>query len=244
MNGEMLSVGIVGGMSPESTVTYYQHIVHRHTAECANHAYPRIIIASVSFQQYMDWQHAGTWDRIAAGLQKELEVLALAGASYVVLATNTMHKALPEIKSPIPVLSILDAVSRHACKEGLERLGLTGTKFTMSDGFYSQGLEKRGLGVVLPSTEEQEAINKIIYYELIQGIVNPSSVQQFAEIVGKLADRGAEAVLLGCTELELLTRERSLPAQTLDSTRIHADAAWEVAVGRVSLAEFDNAGAA
>ncbi len=244
MNGEMLSVGIVGGMSPESTVTYYQHIVHRHWTEFGNHAYPRIIITSVSFQQYMDWQHEGAWDRIAAGLQKECESLALAGASYTVLATNTMHKALPNIKSPIPVLSILDAVSRHACKEGLERLGLTGTKFTMSDGFYSQGLEQHALSVVLPRGEEQGTIDRIIYSELIRGIVNPSSVQQFAEIVGKLADRGAEAVLLGCTELELLTRERSLPVRTLDSTRIHADAAWELAVGRVSFAEFDNAGAA
>ncbi len=239
MTSTLPSVGIVGGMSPESTVTYYQQIVHRHTREFGNHAYPRILIASVSFQQYMDWQHEGAWDRIAAGLQKELEALARAGASYAVVATNTMHKALPAIKSPIPVLSILDAVSRYARKEGIKKLGLTGTKFTMSDGFYARGLEERGLGVVIPSAEEQETINSIIYDELIRGVVNPSSVERFAAIVGRLADRGAEAVLLGCTELELLTRERPLSVRVLDTTRIHAEAAWELAVGRLSFAEFD-----
>lgn len=241
MTNEMLAVGIVGGMSPESTVTYYQKIVHRHTLEFGNHTYPRIIIASVSFQQYMDWQHEGAWDRITAGLEGEFEALARAGASFGVLATNTMHKVLPDIKSPVPVLSILDAVSRYARNKGIRKLGLTGTKFTMSEGFYSQGLEKHGLSVVIPSPEEQNTINKIIYDELIRGTVNPSSARQFAEIAEKLAKRGAEAVLLGCTELELLTRARALPVSALDSTSIHAEAAWELAVGRLSFAEFEPA---
>src|SRR5579859_5805839 len=108
---ELKTIGIVGGMSPESTVTYYQHIVRRQEAVDRDHRYPRIVITSVSFQQYIDWQHAGAWDQIAAGLEQECRALAAAGADFALLATNTMHKVLPQIHSPLPIFSILDAVS-------------------------------------------------------------------------------------------------------------------------------------
>lgn len=232
---EPRTIGIVGGMSPESTVTYYQLIVHRHLAAQGDHHYPRIVIASVSFGQYVEWQHAGAWDRIAAALESEFRAVAAAGADFAILATNTMHKVLPAIQSPIPVWSILDAVAEHARAVGIRRVGLTGTRFTMSDGFYAAGLEARGLGVVLPTEAEQAAIHRMIYEELIGGRVTPESVAQFTAIAEALVARGAEAVLLGCTELELLTRAAPLPVPTLDSTRIHAEGAWEIALGRRSL---------
>jgi aspartate racemase len=225
-----LVIGIVGGMSPESTITYYSHIVRRHRAELNNHGYPRIIIASVSFQHYIDWQHNGEWDRIARGLEQECRAVAEAGAEFALLATNTMHKVLPMIESPIPMLSILDAVGDHAAKEGVKRVGLTGTRFTMSDPFYAEGLQRRGLAVVLPAASEQDTIHRIIYDELISGQVNRASVEEFADIADNLSARGAEAILLGCTELELLTRDGSVRQRILDSTRIHADAAWEAAM--------------
>jgi aspartate racemase len=232
---ERLTIGIIGGMSPESTAAYYRQIVRRHREEFRDHSYPRIVVISVSFQEYVDWQHAGDWDGIARGLEIELRSAAAAGADFALLATNTMHKVLPCVTSPIPVLSILDAVGAHAKKVGARCLGLTGTKFTMSDGFYAEGLESRGLTVVTPSAPEQEAIHSIIYNELISGEVNPSSARRFHETAQRLLARGADAVLLGCTELELLAGGYPDQARFLDSTRIHADASWEVATGKASL---------
>src|SRR5438876_11630031 len=116
---KLLTIGIVGGMSPESTVIYYQEIVHRHQLEFHNHTYPRIVITSVSFQQYIEWQHNKAWEEIARGLENEFEKLAAAGADFAILATNTMHKVLPSINSPIPILSILEVVGRYAKTNGM-----------------------------------------------------------------------------------------------------------------------------
>jgi aspartate racemase len=235
---EPLNIGIIGGMSPESTVTYYLRIIRRHQAEFRDHSYPRIVITSVSFQKYIDWQHDGDWDQIARALESEFQKTATAGADFALLATNTMHKVLSSIQSSIPILSILDAVGRYAKVNGVKSLGLTGTKFTMSNGFYVEGLESHGLTVVTPSLAEQEAIHRIIYDELIFGKVNPSSVSEFSEIGQGLLGRGADMILLGCTELELLTREYPDQSRFLDSTRIHADAAWEIATGIASLGDY------
>jgi aspartate racemase len=228
--GEPLAIGIVGGMSPESTVAYYQHIVHRHQTERRDHGYPRIIIASVSFQRYIDWQHDEAWDRIAESLQREFRAVAAAGADFAILATNTMHKVLPLIQSPITVLSILDVIGSYAKKAGIRSLGLTGTRFTMSHGFYAQGLENYGLRVITPTEPEQEIIHRIIYDELIFGTVNPSSMERFNHIAKQLLSQGADAILLGCTELEILARGESTQIRMLDSTKLHADAAWEMAI--------------
>jgi aspartate racemase len=230
-----LSVGVVGGMSPESTITYYQHIIRRHQAEFGDHSYPRIIIASVSFQQYIEWQHQEDWNRIADELAQEFTALSSAGADFAVLATNTMHKILPQIDSPIPVLNVLDAVSRFARAKSIKSVGLTGTRFTMSDGFYAEELEKRGLRVVIPDAGEQKTIHNIIYDELISGNVSPLSQNKFIDIAKNLITRGAEAVLLGCTELELLVRQNSAQVNFIDSTKVHVDLAWEISVGKSSL---------
>jgi aspartate racemase len=230
-----LTIGIVGGMSPESTVTYYRHIVDRHESEFNDHGYPRIVIASVSFQKFIDWQHEQNWSRIGRELEVEFQKVAAAGADFIILATNTMHKVLPAIRSPVPVLSIIDAVSRFARMKGVRSIGLTGTKFTMSDGFYAEALERLGLKVLTPDTVLQETIHRIIYDELIFGKVNPKSVEEFVRIAQELSTRGADSILLGCTELELLTRTNSAGIEFIDSTRVHADAAWETSIGRQSI---------
>lgn len=230
-----LTIGIIGGMSPESTATYYKHIVLRHETEFHDHSYPRIVIVSVSFQKYVTWQHEGNWNQITSELGMEFHRVAAAGADFAILATNTMHKVLPSIRSPIPVLSILDAVSEYAQKSGIKSIGLTGTKFTMSDGFYAEELEHHGLGVLTPSAVQQETIHHVIYEELIFGKINPESIERFSEIAQDLSNKGAESILLACTELELLTREGSAGIRFVDSTRIHADAAWEASIGRRSL---------
>ncbi len=164
-----LTIGIIGGMSPESTVIYYQNIIRKHQAEFGDHGYPRIVIGSVSFQQFIDWQHRGDWSRIAEELTNEFHAVAKAGVDFTILATNTMHKVLPQIDSPVPVLSILDAVAHYAKSNGIKSVGLTGTRFTMSDGFYTEGLESRGLSVFLPAESEQERIHNIIYDDVAAG---------------------------------------------------------------------------
>lgn len=226
-------------MSPESTVTYYQHIVRRHEAEFQDHGYPRVVIASVSFQKYIDWQHEGNWDQITHELMMEFRSIAAAGADFSILATNTMHKVLPSIESPIPVLSVIDAVSDHVRRCGITCLGLTGTKFTMSDGFYAQRLERHGLRILTPPAADQETIHRVIYEELIFGKINPSSITRFTEIAQALSSEGAEAILLACTELELLIRDGHSDLMYVDSTKVHAEAAWEVSIGRRSVLESD-----
>lgn len=226
------AIGIIGGLSPESTVTYYQTIVRRHQEAFHNHAYPRIVITSVCLQQYIDWQHAGKWDRISAELQQEFEAAAAAGADFAILSSNTMHKVLPAISSPIPVLSITDVVSQEAGRLGLTRLALTGTRYVMSDGFYARALEHHGLNVLLPTPEQQETIHRLIYDELISGKVSDQAIDRFGQIARDLMARGAETVLLACTELELLTRNGAFPTPTLDTARLHAEYAWEMAVER------------
>lgn len=228
---QLLSIGIVGGMSPESTVIYYEHIIRSHQRGFHDHSYPRIIVASVSFQQYIDWQHEGNWEEIARGLKDEFAAVAAAGADFAVLATNTMHKVLPLIESPIPILNIMDVVGRYAKTNNIGSVGLTGTKFTMSEGFYARGLEARGLGVVIPNESQQEMIHRAIYTELIEGKVEAASVREFAKIAEDLAGRGAEAILLGCTELGLLAPGGSTRVKMIDTTLLHAEAAWRASIG-------------
>ncbi len=225
-----LSIGIVGGMSPESTVTYYQRIIQKHLEEFGDHTYPRIIMASVSFQKYIDWQHDGSWDKIAAGLQSEFDSLAAAGAQIAGLATNTMHKVLPQINCPLQILSIMEALANYARSRGISHVAVTGTKFTMSDGFYAEALSELGLLVSIPTPEEQTEIHRIIYEELISGNVLPESVETFTSICRALLERGAQAVILGCTELELLMRGSQADLPLIDSAQVHAEALWNLSI--------------
>ena len=167
---------------------------------------------------------------MAQGLAEEMRALAKAGADFALLAANTMHKVLPQMKRQIPVLSMLDAVGTYANDKGVRRVGLTGTKFTMSGGFYVEGLEKRGLEVILPEPSEQNVIHRMIFEELIVGTVVPTSVEAFDSVMRELSKRGADAVVLGCTELDLLVAGRNAPVALIDSARVHAEAAWSVAI--------------
>ena len=224
-------IGIIGGMSPQSTVTYYQTIVRLHHEAEGDHAYPRIVIGSISFQQVSDACHDGDWEEVARLVQQEGEALARAGADVLLIAANTIHRVLPELDLPRPLIPVYDAVAGAARAAGLTTLGLTGTRFTMTDGFYADALEERGLKVILPTEDDMDEIHRIIYEELVSGVVKEESVEQFASIARRLTERGAEAVLLACTELEMLTRGAGLGVPALDTTTLHAEAAWREAVG-------------
>ncbi len=163
----MKTIGIVGGLSPESTSAYYLRMVHKHVTDSSNHAYPRIVISSVTYQPIREWLAAGDWTSIAAQLQIEFESVAAAGADFAILASNMMHKVLPQISSPIPVLTVYEAVAAACRRDGIHRLGLTGTRTTMSDGFYQADMDRIGISMFSPDEHSQAKIDEMIFGELI-----------------------------------------------------------------------------
>jgi aspartate racemase len=225
-------IGILGGMSPESTIEYYQHITHRYTQRFDDHGYPEIIIYSVSFQPYIDWPYAGQWDLVTEGLGKAGQQLQKAGADFIVIATNTMHLVVNEIQAQvkIPILSLLDAVGDVLEEKGIKKVGLTGTAFTMGKTFYHEALQPRGIQVITPDEDEQKYINDVIYNELVVGKINPESREGYLKIFDNLTERGAEGVILGCTEIMLLVKQSDTRLPLFDSTAIHAEAALNFAI--------------
>jgi len=219
------SVGIVGGLSAESTLWYFSRLIALSREHLAPDVTPRIVIANMNFAPLARWQHEGEWGRITAAVQREFDALEAAGCELLAIASNTKHKVLPSLVAHVPVVSIIDAVAAA----GTGPLGLTGTRFTMTDGFYADALAAQGTGVVVPGPLECDAVHRIIYEELIRGAVEPASVRAFAGVCRGLLDRGAGAVLLGCTELAMLTRhpEWDTAVPTIDSAEVHARAIFE-----------------
>jgi aspartate racemase len=245
MSPRILPFGLVGGMSPESTQVYYRRLIELSREELGGARCPRLVIVNVDFDQVVEWQHSDRWDRFAEEIGAEMAVLAGAGCAFAAIAANTPHKVMPEIRPPIPVLSILDAVADGARARGFRRIGLTGTRFTMEDGFYARGLEERGFAVALPSSAERDEIHRMIYQELTQGRVEAGSVARFAGVVRGFLDAGADTVLLGCTELPLLAEHPAWPADLpplLDSTEEHVQTLFRASTG-LGLERFPSAAA-
>ena len=158
----MKRIGILGGMSPESTIHYYQLIVQSNIQQYDNHGYPEIVIFSVSFEQYIHWQEAGDWDSIGRELAMGAQALENAGADFIVIATNSMHKVVDVIQTAIhiPVLNLLDVVSESMLAKGITKTGLLGTRYTMEDGFYAAGLAKHGIKVVVPASKDRDFVHR------------------------------------------------------------------------------------
>ena len=226
------TIGIVGGMSPESTTTYYEHITRTYQERFGNYGFPEIIIYSVSFQQYIDWMNTEKWESIAEGLTQAVVSLKNSGADFGVIATNTMHKLFHQIKrkAPLPLLSIIDATAEAIQKEKIKRVGLLGTIFTMRETFYKKGLEEFGIKTLVPNTQEQETVNEIVFNELGKGIIRKESKQKYVEIVHRLQDQGAEGVVLGCTEIPLLIKEEDCGIPLFDTAVLHAEKALAFAL--------------
>jgi aspartate racemase len=226
-------IGILGGLSPESTVEYYLYLTRTYTERYGNYAYPEIIIYSVSFQPYVDWPASGRWDLIAQGLSEAAQKLQAAGADFIIIAANTMHLVIDQIRATvhIPVLSLLDAVSDAVLGRGLKTVGLLGTISTMEKGFYQEALARRGLNVLTPEPDERRYVSDVIYNELVAGKLRPEARARYAEIIQRLADHGAQGVILGCTEIPLLVSQADAGVPLFDTTRIHAEAALAYALG-------------
>ena len=226
-------IGILGGMTPESTVTYYQHIVHAWQQRHGDHRYPEIVIFSMSFQQLEDWMEAGRWDDVERALGEGLRRLGAAGADFGVIATNTMHLLFDRLAaaSPIPLLSIVEATARAVAGAGLRTVGLLGTRFTMEQSFFADGLARHGIATLVPDAPAREDVHRVIMRELSMGALNDGSRRRYLEIIGDLAARGAEGIVLGCTEIPLLVRPGDTAVPLFDTATLHAEAALAWATG-------------
>jgi len=226
-------IGIVGGLSPESTTVYYEHIVREYRRRFGDHSYPEIVIYSVNFQRFIDWMRDERWDLVAEGLAEAVERLGRAGADFALIASNTVHIVFDEVqrRSTIPLVSIIDATAEAIEREGLRRVGLLGTLFTMTRDFYREGLARRGIEVVTPSREDMELVDRVIFEELVNGVLKPESKKEFLRIIGELERMGARGVILGCTEIPLLVSQEDVSIKLFDTARIHAEKALELALG-------------
>jgi aspartate racemase len=222
MASKYRTIGMVGGTSPFSTAEYYLDIVRMHQEAYGDSSFPRMVIASVSFQDYVDMQHSGDWDGIAAGLQSEFDSLAAAGADILALTANTLHRVLPKLSSHLEVVTVHEAVAVDARARGFKTIGLTGTKFTMNDPLYSGALAGYGLDVIVPDATQQDRIHQIIFENLVRGLVTEQDSRDFEAICVNLFARGADAVLLGCTELKMLSLTPATKDKTIDSAHSHA----------------------
>ncbi len=225
-------IGILGGTSPESTVEYYQYITRTYTERFGDYGYPEVIIYSVSFQPYVDWPNQDRWDLVAQGLSEAAQKLESAGADLIVIATNTMHLVFDQVQASVtvPMLSLLDAVGDAILARGFDTVGLLGTRFTMEKTFYQDALTRKGITVLVPDAQDREFVNAVIYDELVAGQIRAESRAGYVAIIEKLAERGAEGIILGCTEIPLLVNEEDAGMPLFDTTVIHAEAALNYAL--------------
>ncbi|RSM56690.1 aspartate/glutamate racemase [Actinoplanes sp. ATCC 53533] len=228
----MLTIGMLGGMSWESSAMYYRlanELVRRrlgglHSARC--------VLYSVDFADVEAMQAAGEWERAGHLLGEAAAALEAAGADLVVLCTNTMHKVADEVQARIgiPLLHLADATAAAVSRSGLRTVGLLGTAFTMEQDFYRQRLATHGLDVLVPEAEDRAEVHRIIYDELCLGIVRDTSREFYRGAIGRLVAAGAQGIVLGCTEIELLVTAADSAVPVFPTTRIHVEAAVEAAI--------------
>lgn len=223
----MKTLGLIGGMSWESTVPYYRQINQRVNQRLGGLHSAKIILYSVDFQQIEALQRSGDWQQAGQLLAAAAQALHRAGAEGLVLCTNTMHKVAHAITSatPLPLLHIADATAQQIRAQGLQRIGLLGTRFTMEQDFYKARLAEQGIAVLIPGQTEREQVHQIIYEELCRGQIKADSRLAYQRIIADLVAAGAEGVILGCTEIGLLVQPEDAAVPLFDTTAIHARAA-------------------
>jgi len=229
----MKMIGLIGGMSWQSSAEYYRLINELVSQRLGRHHSARLLLYSLDFDPIERAQREGRWDETAVLLCRAGKGLQRAGADLVLLCTNTMHKLADAVEeaSGLPLIHIADAAGAAIERAGLRRVGLLGTRFTMEDDFYRVRLHERfGLEVVVPPEEDRNDVHRIIYDELCHGKVSPASRRLYLKIIAGLVDRGAEGVVLGCTEIPLLVRPQDVAIPVFDTTQLHAEAAVELAL--------------
>lgn len=229
----MKTIGMIGGMSWESTLSYYKAINEGIKAALGGLNSAQICLYSVNFEPIEKLQHEGKWDETAQLLVQAAKSVEAWGADFLLICTNTMHKVAPEIEAQIsiPILHIADATAKQLQQDGIERVGLLGTRFTMEQEFYKGRLQQQfGIDVLIPDAEQRQQVHRVIYEELCLGTIRPESRAQYVEIVEDLHRRGAQAVILGCTEIALLIQQHDTDVPLYDTTKIHAEQAVQLAL--------------
>lgn len=229
----MKVIGLIGGMSWESTIPYYRLINETIKERLGGLHSAKVVLYSVDFQEIEQLQHAGDWEQAGAMLADAARALESAGADFLVLCTNTMHKVASTIEgaASIPLLHIADATADEIRQAGLSSVGLLGTRFTMEQDFYRERLEKRHrLNVLVPGPKDREIVHRVIYDELCLGTTTDESRDEYRRVIGDLVARGAQAVILGCTEISLLVGQQDAPVPLFDTTSIHARRAADQAL--------------
>ena len=228
----MKTIGIVGGLSPESTILYYKYIVEEYRRRSGNEYYPKIVIYSVCFGKFIDLISSNKLDEAIELLLEAIEALYRAGADFALISANTPHMLFDKLKSksPIPLLSIIDALADELKKDGVKKVGLLGTRFTLTHGFYAEGLKKHGIESLIPDSHDIGVVNNIIFNELVRGIVREESRRVLEDLVCRLVARGAEGIALACTELPLILHGTICGVKLYDTARIHATKALEYAM--------------
>ena len=229
----MKTIGLIGGMSWESSLVYYRLINERVKEKLGGFHSSKSIMYSVDFAEIEALQHQGNWIRLAELMVDAARKVEAGGADFLVICTNTMHKLAEDIEQniSIPLLHIADATAEDIKKNGIHTVGLLGTRFTMEEDFYKGRLkEKHGIGVVIPTEEERQVVHQVIYGELVKGIIQESSKEAYFRIIQGLVEKGAQGIILGCTEIPLLIQSGDCRVKVFDTTSIHAQYAVEAAL--------------
>ncbi len=229
----MKTIGLLGGMSWESTALYYEIINKEIQSRLGSLHSAKVVMFSVDFEEIERLQHSGNWDKLGEILAKYAQNIENAGADFLLICTNTMHKVAPKIETliDIPILHIADTTAKELLKDGIKKIGLLGTAFTMEQEFYKGRLSKKfDLEVFTPSQEDRELVHKVIYNELCLGECKESSKQEYLRVIDRLSKEGAEGIILGCTEIGLLIKQQDSNIKLYDTTSIHAKAAVDYAL--------------
>lgn len=233
----MKTIGLLGGMSWESTVTYYQVINETIKKELGGLHSAKCILYSVDFDEIETYQSRGEWDKSAEVLAQAAQALERAGADFIIICTNTMHKVATEIrrKITIPLLHIADTTAMELKKSRIKKVGLLGTKYTMQQEFYKKVLQDNGIEVIVPNDADIEVVNRIIYDELCLGKITAPSKAAYLRIISELSQQGAQGIILGCTEIGLLVKQSDTSVPLFDTTLIHAEKAALDAIAQQEL---------
>ena len=224
----MKTIGLLGGMSWESSATYYQIVNQEIREKLGGLHSAKCMMASVDFAEIEAYQTEGKWEEAALILSKTAKDIEHGGADFLILCTNTMHKIAADIQQAIniPLLHIADATAQRIKSHGIHHIGLLGTRFTMEEDFYKGRLiQKYGLNVIIPEAQERQVIDDVIYRELCLGQISDVSRRAYQEIIQSLIENGAEGIILGCTEIGLLVKQQDSAVPIFDTAQIHAEAA-------------------
>lgn len=223
----MKTIGLLGGMSWESTVTYYKIVNETVKKELGGLHSAKVLLYSVDFSEIEKCQAEGDWDKSSVILSTAAENLEKAGADFIVICTNTMHKVVPQIQKSIsiPIVHIAEATADELKRHNITKVALLGTKYTMTQDFYKEKLINAGITVLIPDEQGVETINDVIYNELCLGIISQASKKKYLNIVQGLAERGAQGVILGCTEIGMLIQQKDVELPVFDTARIHGEKA-------------------